>query len=106
MAMGTRRRRQRQGRLWISHQQLAKGPGHRFHRRMNELLEMERSDEFAEKQCARFYAENNGRPSLTPAIYFFAHRSRNDQQAAERSGNAKHRIQSTGPRIAEHKSAI
>ena len=66
MAMGTRRRRQRQERLWISHQELAKGPGHPFYKRVNELLETERFDEFAEKECARFYAENNGRPSLTP----------------------------------------
>jgi len=70
MAMGTRRRRQRQERLWISHQELAKGPGHPFYKRVNELLETERFDEFAEKECARFYAENNGRPSVTPGIYF------------------------------------
>ena len=70
MAMGTRRRRQRQERLWISHQELAKGPGHPFYKRVNELLETEGFDEFAEKQCARFYAENNGRPWLTPGIYF------------------------------------
>src|SRR5450631_2032092 len=70
MAMGTRRRRQRQERLWISHNELAKGPGHPFYKRVNELLETERFDEFAEKECARFYAENNGRPSLTPGIYF------------------------------------
>ena len=70
MAMGTRRRRQRQERLWISHQELAKGPGHPFYKRVNELLEMQRFDEFAEKECAGFYAENNGRPSLTPGIYF------------------------------------
>ena len=70
MAMGTRRRRQRQERLWISHQELAKGPGHPFYKRVNELLEMQRFDEFAEKECAGFYAKNNGRPSLTPGIYF------------------------------------
>src|SRR6202795_690233 len=70
MAMGTRRRRQRQERLWISHQELAKGPGHPFYKRVNELLEMERFDEFAEKECARFYAHKQGRPSLTPGIYF------------------------------------
>ena len=69
MAMGTRRRRQRQERLWISRQDLAKGPGHPFYKRVNELLETEGFDEFAEKECARFYAENNGRPSLTPGIY-------------------------------------
>jgi len=70
MGMGTRRRRQRQERLWISHSELANGPGHPFYKRVNELLETERFDEFAEKECARFYAENNGRPSLTPGIYF------------------------------------
>src|SRR6202795_1661268 len=70
MAMGTRRRRQRQERWWISHNELPKGPGHPFYKRVNELLETERFDEFAEKECARFYAENNGRPSLTPGIYF------------------------------------
>src|ERR1700730_12678766 len=70
MGMGTRRRRQRQERLWISHTELGKGPAHPFYKRVNELLEMERFDEFAEKECAKFYAENNGRPSLAPGIYF------------------------------------
>jgi transposase len=70
MGMGTRRRRQRQERLWISHNELAKGPAHPFYKRVNELLETKQFDEFAEKECARFYAENNGRPSLTPGIYF------------------------------------
>src|ERR1700676_3200585 len=70
MAMGTRRRRQRQERLWISHQELAKGPAHPFYKCVNELLETEGFDEFAEKECAKFYAANNGRPSLVPGIYF------------------------------------
>ena len=70
MGMGTRRRRQRQEQLWISHDELAKGPGHPFYKRVDELLEMKQFDEFAEKECARFYAENNGRPSVTPGIYF------------------------------------
>src|SRR6266852_1673655 len=70
MGMGTRRRRQRQEQLWISHNELAKGPGHPFYKRVNELLEMKQFDEFAEKECARCYAKNQGRPSLTPGIYF------------------------------------
>src|SRR6202023_3241140 len=70
LGLGRRRRRQRQERLWISHKELANGPAHPFYKRVNELLEAERFDEFAEKECARFYAENNGRPSLTPGIYF------------------------------------
>jgi transposase len=37
---------------------------------VNELLEEAKFDDFAEKECAKFYAENNGRPSLTPGMYF------------------------------------
>src|SRR5258708_36907218 len=68
--MGTRRRRQRQEGLWIGHDEIAKGPGHPFYKKVNELLEEAKFDDFAEKECAKFYAENNGRPSLTPGIYF------------------------------------
>src|SRR5260370_24401151 len=70
MAMGTRRRRQGQEQIWISHAEVAKGPGHPFYKKVNELLEEAKFDEFVEKECAKFYAENNGRPSLTPGIYF------------------------------------
>jgi len=56
--------------MWIAHQELAKGPAHPFYQRVNELLEEKKFDEFAEKECAKFYAEKNGRPSLTPGIYF------------------------------------
>jgi len=54
----------------VTHAELAKGPGHPFYQRLNELLDQEKFDEFAEKECARFYAEKNGRPSLTPGTYF------------------------------------
>jgi transposase len=70
MGMGTRRRRQRQEPMWIAHQELAKGPAHPFYERVNELLEEKKFDEFAEKECAKFYAAKMGRPSLTPGIYF------------------------------------
>ena len=40
MGMGTRRRRQRQERLWISHNELANGPAHPFYKRVNELLDL------------------------------------------------------------------
>ena len=70
MSMGTRRHRQRQEDLWITHNELAQGPAHPFYQRLNELLDSEKFDEFVEKECAAFYAANNGRPSLTPGIYF------------------------------------
>jgi transposase len=68
--MGTRRRRQRQEQIWIAQQELAKGPAHPFYQRVNELLEGKKFDEFAERECAKFYAGNVGRPSLAPGIYF------------------------------------
>src|SRR2546425_5932905 len=70
MSMGTRQHRQRQEDLWITHNDLAQGPAHPFYQRLNELLDSEKFDEFVEKECAAFYATNNGRPSLTPGIYF------------------------------------
>jgi transposase len=70
MAMGTRRHRQRQEQLWVTHTELAAGPGHPFYQRLNEFLDGEKFDEFAENECAQFYAEKNGRPSLTPGTYF------------------------------------
>ena len=68
--MGTRKHRQRQEDLWITHAELATAPGHPFYERVNELLDAEKFDEFAEKECTGFYAEKNGRPSLTPGTYF------------------------------------
>src|SRR5262250_1641131 len=70
MGMGTRRRRQRQHQIWIAQQEIAKGPAHPFYARVNELLEEKKFDEFAERECAKFYADNIGRPSLAPGIYF------------------------------------
>jgi transposase len=70
MGMGTRRRRQRQEQIWIAQQEVSKGPAHPFYARVNELLDEKKFDEFAEKECAKFYADNIGRPSLAPGIYF------------------------------------
>jgi hypothetical protein len=68
--MGTRKQRQGQEQLWVTHTELAEAPGHRFYKRLNELLDGEKFDEFCERECAQFYAKNNGRPSLTPGTYF------------------------------------
>ena len=68
MAMGKRRRHQ--GELWVETRSLAKGPGHPFYRRLNQVLERGGFDAFVERACARFYAERMGRPSLPPAVYF------------------------------------
>jgi transposase len=70
MAMGTRKHRRRQEQLWVTHTELATAPGHPFYERLNQLLDSEKFDEFCERECAQFYADNNGRPSLTPGTYF------------------------------------
>jgi transposase len=70
MAMGTRKRRQRQEQLWVTYSELVTGPGHPFYKRLSELLDGEKFDEFCERECAKFYADSNGRPSLTPGTYF------------------------------------
>jgi transposase len=69
MAMGTRRRRQRQEELWYR-RDLAEAPGHPFYRRLNEVLEQAGFDEFCEARCRKFYHEKLGRPSLSPGMYF------------------------------------
>ena len=70
MAMGTRKDRERQEDLWVAYSEMAVGPGHPFYVRLNEVLDGEGFDAFAEKLCAPFYAEKMGRPGLTPGIYF------------------------------------
>src|ERR1051325_1240058 len=70
MSMGTRQHRQRQEDLWITHNELAQAPAHPFYQRLNQLLDSEKFDEFVEKECAGFYADTIGRPSLAPGIYF------------------------------------
>jgi transposase len=43
---------------------------HPFYARLNQVLRQHGFDDFAEAQCAEFYAETVGRPSLPPGIYF------------------------------------
>src|SRR6478672_7949120 len=70
MAMGTRKGRERQQELWVATATLARPAGHPFYERLNVLLDKCSFDEFVEDVCRRFYAENMGRPGLSPGIYF------------------------------------
>ena len=70
MAMGNCTQRRRQEAIWVAHHTLARGPSHPFYERLNQLLEGNHFDDFAEGLCRRFYAEKQGRPSLAPGIYF------------------------------------
>lgn len=70
--MGMRKDRERQEDLWITHKELAAAPSHPFYQRLSDLLDGAKFDEYVERECAKFYAEKNGRPSLTPGVYFRA----------------------------------
>jgi transposase len=70
MAMGRRAKERRQEALWIAHTELPRTVAHPFYEQLNRLLEERKFDDFVEQQCARFYAERMGRPSLVPGRYF------------------------------------
>jgi transposase len=69
MAMG-KRTRDRQPPMWVTTTDLPTAASHPFYRRLNEVLRDHRFDDFAEVECARFYARRMGRPGLPPGIYF------------------------------------
>jgi transposase len=69
MAMGTRKKRQRQEELWYGGE-LPTAPGHPFYKRLNEVLDNAGFDAFCETSCVGFYHNKLGRPSLPPGQYF------------------------------------
>ena len=70
MAMGKKRTRDRQVSMWVATADLPKSAGHPFYARLNRVLDDAGFDTFVEAQCAQFYADGIGRPSLAPGRYF------------------------------------
>src|SRR5213080_4244003 len=70
MAMGRKARQRRQEAIWIAQTELPRTVAHPFYEQLNRVLEGRGFDEWVEGQCARFYAEKMGRPSLAPGRYF------------------------------------
>ena len=70
MAMGTHCGRTRQATMWAPTADLPKSAGHPFYERLNRVLYEAGFDAFVEAQCASFYADGVGRPSLAPGRYF------------------------------------
>jgi transposase len=76
MALG-RRDGEQQSQFWIPVEQVAKGPGHPFYRKFNEVLSAGRDgprgcvsfDRFVEELCRKFYSDQ-GRPGIPPGVYF------------------------------------
>src|SRR5712671_77438 len=69
MAMGTRKKRERQETLWYG-SELPTAPGHPFYSRLNKVLDEAGFDRFCEDSCGGFYHAKLGRPSLLPGLYF------------------------------------
>jgi|TARA_B100000315_G_scaffold123816_1_gene113810 transposase len=67
--MGKRGQEKQDG-LFVATSALVKSPGHPFYEKLNEVLSAEGFDAFAEAQCAPYYAEKLGRPSIPPGVYF------------------------------------
>src|SRR5712664_3543227 len=69
MAMGTRKKRERQEDLWYGGE-LPTAPGHPFYTQLNDVLGNAGFDPFCEASCVSFYHTKIGRPSLPPGQYF------------------------------------
>jgi transposase len=71
MAMGTRRKRERQQDLWIAASDVVETPGNAFYDRLNQILERHKFDAKVERLCRKFYKKSPyGRPSMAPGVYF------------------------------------
>ena len=69
MSLG-RRKRERQGELWIAAQDVPQPLGHPFYQKLNRLLAEAEFDKYVESLCAPFYAAHRGRPGIPPGVYF------------------------------------
>ena len=56
--------------MWVASADLPRSGGHPFYERLNRVLDKAGFDAFVESQCAKFYADGVGRPSLAPGRYF------------------------------------
>ena len=71
MAMGTRRKRERQQDLWIAISDVVETPGNAFYDRLNQILDAHKFDAKVEQLCRKYYKKSQyGRPSMSPGIYF------------------------------------
>jgi len=71
MAMGTRRKRERQQDLWIATSDVVETPANAFYDRLNQILDERKFDAKVERLCSKFYKKSPyGRPSMAPGVYF------------------------------------
>lgn len=67
MSLG--RRKEKQAELFIPATQIAKGSGHPFYSKLNDVLAQSRFDALVEELCEPFY-KDGGRPGIPPGVYF------------------------------------
>jgi transposase len=71
MAMGTRKKRERQEEFWIASNAVVEPPGNAFYDQLNRILDEHKFDQKVEALCRKFYKKSPyGRPSITPGVYF------------------------------------
>jgi transposase len=68
MALG--RREPMQSEMWVAAQDLPRSAGHVFYTKLNRLLADAEFDRRIEALCRPHYAEERGRPSIAPGVYF------------------------------------
>lgn len=68
MSMGQRNDERQEG--WIATTDLLGSPGNAFYERLNRVLDEHGFDTFLEDLCRPYYAENRGRKSIPPGVYF------------------------------------
>jgi transposase len=69
MSMG-RRPAEQQKDLWIATTDLPQSAGHVFYEKLNALLAEANFDRYVEDCCQEFYANDSGRESIPPGVYF------------------------------------
>jgi len=69
MSMG-RKPSERQADLWVATTDLPKSSGHVFYEKLNRLLAEAEFDRHIEELCQEYYAEDVGRSSIPPGVYF------------------------------------
>src|ERR1700686_25695 len=71
MAMGTRKKRERQQEFWIPTNTVVEPPGNAFYDQLNRIPGEHKFDQRVEALCRKFYKKSPyGRPSITPGMYF------------------------------------
>jgi transposase len=68
MALGKRKDEQQE--MWVATTDLPKSEGHVFYRKLSRVLATAEFDAWVEDLCRPHYADDVGRPSIPPGVYF------------------------------------